>query len=167
MTFAMFSDDALSKFRTFCGAAGLTKPPSPQGAYDQALPKAKFRFVPVPHTANTLFLRERSADLACDEAPATATELSDEAKKVLSFLKNKLSDDELRAVRECLEVEAGVPLDVQVKAEKMNAAAEARRAGAQDSRRRQLALDASEAASDANMKDFAARWPGAARIGQV
>jgi len=164
MTYAMFSDDALAKFRTFCTAAGFTKPPNPQGAFDVALPKAnKMRFVPVPHTAKTLFLRERSNNLAFDEA----TEISDPAKDILNFLKDKISDDDMRQVEEFLKIEAGVPTDSEKKADALIAGAKARGATAQDAKRRQLALDASAAASDARQADFAARVPGAARIGHV
>ena len=163
MTYAMFSDDALSKFRTFCDAAGFVKPPSPQGAFDAALPKAKFRFVPVPHSANTLFLRERSNNFAFDEA----TEISDPAKDILNFLRSRLSDDDMAQVEELLKMEAGVKTDNEKETDAMIAGAKERGATAQDAKRRQLALDASAAASTARMDDFASRFPGAARIGHA
>jgi hypothetical protein len=163
MTYAMFSDDALVKFRSFCGAAGFTKP-SPEGAFDAALPKTrkdKYRYTPVPNCGGTLFLRERSANLAFDEA----TEISDPAKDILNFLKEKLSDEDLPQVEELLRMEAGVKIDSQKEAKAMIAGAKAR--GAQDAKRRQLALDAHAAASDAQQADFAARFPSASRIGHI
>jgi hypothetical protein len=167
MTYAMFSDDALAKFRTFCSAAGFTKPPHPAGAFDSALKhkgnKTPYRFVPVPHCGDKLFFREKSSDLAFDEA----TELSDPAKDILNFLRTKLSDDDMRQVEELLKMEAGVKIDSQKDADAMIAGAEERGRVAQDAKRRQLALDASAAASNARMADFAARFPGAARIGHV
>jgi hypothetical protein len=165
MNYAMFSDEALVKFRGFCDAAGFTKPRGPQGAFDAALPKAatrkdKYRYTPLPGTGDSLFLRERSANLAFDEA----TEITASAKDILNFLRGKLSDDDMTQVEELLKMEAGVPIDSQKDAEAMISGAKAR--GAQDAKRR-LALDASAAASDARMADFAARFPGAARIGHV
>ena len=165
MTYAMFSDDALSKFRTFCSAAGFTKPPHPAGAFDSALKhkgnKTPYRFVPVPHCGNKLFFREKSSDLAFDEA----TEITTFAKEILNFLRGKISDEDLNQVEESLKMEAGVKTDNQKDAEAMISGAKAR--GAQDAKRRQLALDASAAASTARQADFAARFPGAARVGQV
>ena len=170
MTYAMFSNDALSKFRTFCSAAGFTKP-NPQGAFDSALPKAatrkdsgvKYRYTPLAGTGSTLFLRERSANLAFDEA----TEITDKAKEILDFLRDKISDEDLHQVEESLKMEAGVKTDSEEKADAMIAGAKARGAGAQDAKRRQLALDASANASSANMADFAARFPGTQRLGHV
>jgi hypothetical protein len=170
MNYAMFSDEALVKFRGFCDAAGFRKPPSPAGAFD-AMPKAvtrkepnmKFRYTRVPHCGGSLFLRERSSNLAFDEA----TEITDKAKEILDFLRDKISDEDLHQVEESLKMEAGVKTDQQEEADKMIAGAEARRAGAQDAKRRQLALDASAAASTARMDDFAARFPGTQRLGHV
>jgi hypothetical protein len=159
-TYKMLSDPFLARFKSFMASENR----NPAGAFDSALTKAKFRFVPVPHCGGTLFLRERSSNMAYDEA----TEISDPAKDVLNFLRNKISDDDMAQVEELLKMEAGVKIDSQVEAEQMIAGAKARgAAGAQDAKRRQLALDASAAASDARMADFAARFPGAARIGQV
>jgi hypothetical protein len=135
MTFAMFSDDALSKFRTFCDAAGFTKPPSPQGAYDQALkPRketqmSKYRYTPVAGTGGSLFLRERSSNMAYDEAGRDPNEI---ANAILQFLSGKISDDDMRQVKEYLMIEAGED-PANVKEAKQMAKASASRAGAQDS----------------------------------
>ena len=160
--YQMLSNGFLSRFRSFMA----TENRNPAGAFDAALPKAatrknKYRFVPLAGTGDSLFLKERSADLAYDEA----TEISDPAKDILNFLRNKLSDDDMRQVEELLKMEAGVKTDSEEKADQMIAGAEAR--GAQDAKRRQLALDASAAASDARMVDFAARFPGTQRLGHV
>ena len=171
MNYAMFSDQALVKFRGFCDAAGFTKPPSPQGAFDSALPKTatrkdsgvKYRYTPLPGTGDSLFLRERSANLAFDEA----TEITTSAKDILNFLRSKLSDEDLHQVEELLKMEAGVPIDIQKDAEAMISGAKARGATAQDAKLRQLALDAHAAASDARQADFAARFPGTQRLGHV
>lgn len=134
MTFAMFSDDALSKFRTFCGAAGLTRPPSPQGAYDQALkPRkenqmSKYRYVPLKGTGNSLFLRERSNVMAYDEAGRDPNEITN---AILQFLSGKISDDDMRQVKEYLMIEAGEDPDSVKEAKKMASASASR--GAQDS----------------------------------
>ena len=109
MTFAMFSDDALSKFRTFCSAAGFTKPPSPQGAFDQALkPRkestmSKFKYLPVPNTANTLFTRERSNSMAMDFKGWT--DPNEMENSILQFLSGKISDDDMKQVRSYLGME--------------------------------------------------------------
>jgi hypothetical protein len=157
MTFAMFSDDALAKFRTFCGAAGFTKPPSPQGAYDQALkPRkestmSKFRYVPLKGCGNTLFTRERSSNIAYDEIDRT-TEFAD---AILQFLHDKISEQDLEQVKQYLQGEAGVKTDQQEEADKLRAGAEARRAGAQDS-----------ASARIGHAGFDARFPSAKRIGR-
>ena len=151
MNYSMFSDEALVKFRSFCDAAGFTKPPSPQGAFYLALPKAvtrkepamSYRYVPVPHCGDQLFLRERSSNLAFDEA----TEITTSAKDILKFLRDKISDEALRHVEELLKMEAGVPTDSEKKADAMTAGAKERR-GAQDS-------------------SFNKLFPGADRIGRV
>jgi hypothetical protein len=109
MTFTMFSDDALAKFRTFCSAAGFTKPPSPQGAFDQAMKprkestmSARYRYSPVPNTANTLFTRER-ANMAMDfEAWTDPNEMEN---SILQFLSGKISDDDMKQVRSYLGME--------------------------------------------------------------
>jgi hypothetical protein len=156
--YKMLGDNFLSRFRSFMA----TENRSPQGAFDAALPKAaarkdsnvKFRYTPLAGTGGKLFLRERSANLAYDEA----TEITDKAKDILSFLRPLLSDADLRQVEESLKMEAGVKPKSQVDAEQM-------KAGAKE--RGRVALDASAAASDARMADFAARFPGAARLGHV
>ena len=108
MTFTMFSDDALAKFLTFFGAAGFTKPPRPQGAFDQAMkPRkdsmmSKFRYVPVPNTANTLFTRER-ANMAMDFKGWT--DPNEMENSILQFLSGKISDDDMKQVRSYLGME--------------------------------------------------------------
>jgi hypothetical protein len=161
----MLSDPFLARFKTFMAAENR----NPAGAFDSALPKAatrkdpnmKARFTPLAGTNNSLFLRERSANLAFDEA----TEITTSAKDILNYLRSKLSDEDLHQVEELLKMEAGVPIDSQKDADAMISGAKAR--GAQDAKRRQLALDASAAASTSRQADFAARFPGAARIGHV
>ena len=161
--YRMLSDPFLARFKSFMDAERR----NPEGAFDTALTKTRkegqmpYRFVPVAGCGGTLFLRERSNDLAFDEAPA---EISDPAKKILAFLKGKLSAEDLRQVEELLNIEAGVETDSEKKSDAMYEAAEQRR-GAQDSKRRQQVKH--DAASSANMAEFAARFPGAARIGHV
>jgi hypothetical protein len=156
MTFAMFSDDALNKFRTFCGAAGLTKPPSPQGAFDQALkPRkenqmSKYRYTPVPGTGGSLFLRERSNVMAYDEAGKDPNEM---ANAILQFLSSRLSDDDMRQVREYLMIEAGEDPDNVREAKQMAKASASR--GAQDS-----------ASARSGQAGFDARFPSARKIGR-
>ena len=151
MTYAMFSDDALSKFRTFCSAAAFTKPPSPQGAFDQALkPRkestmSKFRYVLLPNSGGQLYTRSRSADLAYDEAGRDPNEIPN---AILQFLSGKISDADMRQVREYLQIEAGEDPD-NVKEAKQMAKASASR-GAQDS----------------SMSSFDARFPSARKIGR-
>jgi hypothetical protein len=106
MTYAMFSDEALVKFRSFCGAAGFTKPPRPQGAFDQAMKArkentmlARYRYLPVPHTANTLFTRER-ASMAFDEA----SHVTDLAQEIIDFLRDKISEQDMARVEEMLKI---------------------------------------------------------------
>ncbi len=163
--YRMLSDPFLARFKAFMAAESR----NPQGAFDTALKvqlkkekRAPYRFVPI-EGAGGLFLRERSNDLALDEA----TEISDPAKKILSFLKGKLGDDDMAQVEEMLKMEAGVPVDSQVQAERMVAGAKERGATAQDAKRRQLAQDAHLNASTERMADFAKRFPGASRIGIV
>jgi hypothetical protein len=157
----MLSDSFIQRFRSAMKAAE-----NPAGAFDVApstkgntMPK--YRYTPLANTAGQLFLRERSANLAFDEA----TEITDKAKEILDFLRDKISADDLHQVEESLKMEAGVPIDSQNDAEAMITGAKAR--GAQDAKRRQLALDASADASSANIADFATRFPGAARVGHV
>jgi hypothetical protein len=160
-TYKMLSDGFIQRFRGFMAAENH----NPQGAFDQAMKprKDKYRFVPLAGTGGSLFLRERSSNLAFDEA----TEITDKAKEILDFLRGKISDEDLHQVEESLKMEAGVPIDIQKDAEAMIGGAKARGATAQDAKRRQLALDAHAAASDARQADFAARFPGAARLGHV
>jgi hypothetical protein len=155
MTYAMFSDDALHKFQTFCDAAGLTKPPSPQGAFDQALkPRkestmSKFRYVPLKGCGNTLFTRERSNSMAFDEV-SRVTEFAD---GILQYLHDKLSEQDLEQVRDMLKMEAGVKTDQQEESDKMIAGAKAR--GAQDS-----------ASARIGEAGFNSRFPSARKIGR-
>ena len=154
MTFAMFSDDALAKFRTFCDAANL-KDPRPQGAYDQALkPRkesmmSKYRYTPVPGTGGSLFLRERSNVMTYDEAGRDPNEIPN---AILEFLSGKISDDDIRQVKEYLMIEAGEDPD-NVKEAKQMAKASASR-GAQDS------------AARIGEAGFNSRFPSARKIGR-
>ena len=150
MTFAMFSDDALAKFRTFCDAANM-KAPRPQGAFDQALKPQKeskmtYRYVLLPNSGGQLYTRSRSADFAFDEAGKDPNEI---ANAILQFLHDKISDQDMRQVREYLMIEAGEDSD-SVKEAKQMAKASASR-GAQDSR---------------PSSSFAQRFPSAAKIGR-
>jgi len=153
MTYKMLSDPFLARFKSFMASENR----SPQGAFDAALPKTrkdKYRYTPVPHCGGSLFLRERSSNLAFDEA----TEISDRAKGILDYLRSKLSDEDLHQVEELLKMEAGVKVDSQKEADAMIAGAEARG---------RVAQDASAAASNERMADFAARFPGTQRLGHV
>jgi hypothetical protein len=155
MTYAMFSDDALNKFRTFCDAAGFTKPPSPQGAFDQALKPRKeskmtYRYVPVANagTSGALYMRSRSSNLAYDDV----SHVTDFAQEILKFLRDKIGEEDMAQVEEMLKMEAGVKPDSQVDAEQMIAGAKAR--GAQDS------------AARIGEAGFNSRFPSARRIGR-
>jgi hypothetical protein len=149
MNFQMFSDDALAKFRTFCEAANM-KAPSPQGAFDQAMPKTSqrkeihMRYVPFPNTANSLFTRERSNVMAYDEVNSAG----ETAQEILRFLTDKISEQDLAQVRELLMIEAGEKPDSVKDAEQLNRAARSR--GAQDS----------------SLSSFDARFPSAHKIGR-
>jgi hypothetical protein len=161
--YRMLSDSFIQRFRSAMKAAE-----NPAGAFDVApstkgntMPK--YRYTPLAGTGGTLFLRERSANLTYDEA----TEISDPAKRILDFLRPLLSDADLKQVEESLRIEAGAKTDNQKDAEAMIAGAKERGATAQDSKRRQVALDASAAASTARQADFAARFPGTQRLGHV
>ena len=166
--YRMLSDGFLSRFRSFMAAENR----NPEGAFD-AMPRAvarkerqaPYRFVPVPHCGDSLFLRERSEDLALDEAPTAET--SDPASRILAFLKNKLDEATLHEVSEMLKAEAGIETDLQKESRAKIEAAKERGATAQDARRRRLTADASAAASNEEMAEFAAMFPGAARIGIV
>jgi hypothetical protein len=163
--YQMLSDSFISRFRSAMKAAE-----NPAGAFD-AMPKiqprkdsnVKYRFTPLAGTGGQLFLRERSANLAFDEAK----EISDPAKRILDFLRPLLSDADLKQVEESLKMEAGVKPKSHKDAEAMIAGAQERGRVAQDAKRRQLALDASAAASTARMADFSARFPGTQRLGHV
>ena len=161
MTFAMFSEDALAKFRTFCEAANM-KAPRPQGAFDQALkPRkestmSKYRYVPVKGTANGLFTRERSNVMAYDEAggPNDTDEVHATAEKVIEFLQGKISGEDMNEVRRLLSVD-----EVQLEQAKKQMAGDRFPPGL---RRR---LDAAPATTSAR-GGFDSRFPNAAKIGR-
>ena len=104
--YKMLSDEALAKFKIFCAAGKL---PSPKGAFDAA--------------------RRRSNVMAYDAAGEDPNEIP---HQILELLAGKLSDDDLRTVKELLMIEAGEELPVMKEAKQM-AKASASRAGAQDS----------------------------------
>jgi hypothetical protein len=146
----MLSDNFLTRFRTFMSAENG----NPAGAFD-AMPKAqprkestmpKYRYVPLKGTGNSLFLRERSNVMAYDEAGKDPNEM---ANSILQFLSGKISDADMRQVKEYLMIEAGEDPD-SVKEAKQMAKASASR-GAQDSR---------------PSSSFAQRFPSAAKIGR-
>ena len=118
----------------------------------------RYRYSPVKGTANNLFTR-----MAFDDIDG----VTENAQHILDFLCDKISDEDLHQVEESLKMEAGVKTDSEEKADAMIAGAKARGSTAQDAKRRQLALDASAAASDARQADFAARFPSATRIGHI
>ena len=165
--YKMLSDPFLARFKSFMDAERR----NPEGAFDGAeieISKGKtnaLSFRACAGCGGTLFLRERSNDLAFDEAPTA--EISDPASRILAFLKNKLDEATLHEVSEMLKAEAGIETDLQKESRAKIEAAKERGATAQDARRRRLAADASAAASNEEMAKFAARFPGAARIGQV
>ena len=155
MTYKMLSDGFLSRFRSFMA----TENHNPAGAFD-AMPKtqprkentmSKYRYTPLPGTGGSLFLRERSSNLAFDEVDRT-TEFAD---AILQFLSGKISEQDLEQVKQYLQGEAGVKTDQMKESDKMVAGAEARRAGAQDS-----------ASSRIGQAGFDARFPSARKIGR-
>jgi hypothetical protein len=77
---------------------------------------------------NTLFTRSRSADLAYDEAGRDPNEIPN---AILQFLSGKISDDDMRQVKEYLMIEAGEEPDNVKEAKQMASASAA--CGAQDS----------------------------------
>ena len=79
MTYRMFTDTALHKFRDFCVTANISqRHPSPEGAYD-AMPR-----------------------MARDDAPDDRVAEAALHKKILDFLKNKLSEIDLFDVTQIL-----------------------------------------------------------------
>jgi hypothetical protein len=145
--FRMLNDAFLARFRSFMATEN-----NPAGAFD-AMPKtqpkenqmsAGYRYVPLKGTGNSLFLRERSSNMAFDEVDRT-TEF---ANAILQFLSGKISDQDYAQVKEYLMIEAGEDPD-SVKEAKQMAKASASR-GAQDSR----------------LSSFNARFPSAAKIGR-
>ena len=149
-TYKMLNDNFLSRIRSFMA----TENHNPAGAFD-AMPKtsqrkestmSKFRYTPVAGTGGSLFLRERSSNMAYDEAGKDPNEI---ANAILQFLHDKISDADMRQVKEYLMIEAGEDPD-SVKEAKQMAKASASR-GAQDSR---------------PSSSFAQRFPSAAKIGR-
>jgi hypothetical protein len=106
---------------------------------------SKYRYTPVAGTGGSLFLRERSSNMAYDEAGKDPNEM---ANAILQFLSGKISDDDMRQVKEYLMIEAGEDPD-NVKEAKQMAKASASR-GAQDS----------------SLSSFDARFPSARKIGR-
>jgi hypothetical protein len=148
--YKMLGDNFLSRFRTFMA----TENRNPAGAFD-AMPKtqprkdstmSKFRYVLLPNSGGQLYTRSRSADLAYDEAGKDPNEIPN---AILQFLSGKISDADMRQVKEYLKIEAGEKPDNVKETEQMAKASASR--GAQDSR---------------PSSSFAQRFPGAARIGR-
>jgi hypothetical protein len=135
--YKMFSDGFLTRFKNFVDVERH----NPEGAFDTALTKTQprkqntmpYRFVPLAGTGGTLFLRERSSNMAYDSAEE---EISAPAKRILAFLKNKLDEDTLHEVGEYLKAEAGIETDLQKESRAKIEAAKERGATAQDARRR-------------------------------
>jgi hypothetical protein len=145
-TYKMLNDQFLSRFRRFMA----TENHNPQGAFDSA-PSTKgnkmtYRYTPVPGTGGSLFLRERSNVMAYDEAGKDPNEI---ANAILQFLHDKISDADMRQVKEYLMIEAGEDPDSMKEAKQMAKASASR--GAQDSR---------------PSSSFAQRFPSAAKIGR-
>ena len=63
---------------------------------------SKFRYVPVPNTANTLFTRER-ANMAMDFKGWT--DPNEMENSILQFLSGKIGDDDMKQVRSYLGME--------------------------------------------------------------
>jgi hypothetical protein len=153
-TYKMLSDGFIQRFRGFMAAENH----NPAGAFD-AMPKtsprkesntmSKFRYVPVANagTSGALYMRARSSNLAFDDV----SRVSEFADNIIQFLRDRISEQDLEQVKDMLKMEAGVKTDQQEETDKMVAGAEARRAGAQDSR---------------PSSSFAQRFPSAAKIGR-
>jgi hypothetical protein len=146
--FRMLNDAFLARFRSFMATEN-----NPAGAFD-AMPKTRpkenqmsagYRYVPLKGTGNSLFLRERSNVMAYDEAGKDPNEM---ANAILQFLSGKISDADMRQVKEYLMIEAGEDPD-NVKEAKQMAKASASR-GAQDS----------------GLSSFDSRFPSARKIGR-
>jgi hypothetical protein len=157
-TYKMLNDNFLSRFRSFMA----TENNNPAGAFDQAMPKTsprkenampKFRYVPVANagTSGALYMRQRSTNMAFDDV-SHVTEFAD---NIIQFLRDRISEQDLEQVKDMLKMEAGEKPSSAEEADKMIAGAEARRAGAQDSR---LPTRVDEAG-------FNARFPSARKIG--
>ena len=138
----MLSDKFLNRFREF-----MTTENNPRGAYDAAMKgntMPKYRYVPLANTGGQLYTRSRSADLAYDEAGKDPNEI---ANAILQFLHDKISDDDMRQVKEYLMIEAGEDPDSVKEAKQMAKAS------------------ASRGAQDNASSSFAQRFPSAAKIG--
>jgi hypothetical protein len=144
--YRMLGDGFIQRFRGFMAAENH----NPQGAFDSApstkgntMPK--YRYVPLKGCGNTLFTRERSNSMAFDEV----SHVTDMAQEIISFLHDKISEQDMARVEEMLKIEAGVKTDSEEENDKLRAGAKAR--GAQDSR---------------PSSSFAQRFPSAAKIGR-
>lgn len=130
--YKMLDDGFVGRFKKFMSAENR----NPQGAFD-AMPETqpqkdstmpKFRYVPLKGTANSLFTRERSNVMAYDEAGKDPAEIP---RAILQFLSGKISDADMRQVKEYLKIEAGEEPDNVKEATQMAKASASR--GAQDS----------------------------------
>jgi|NGEPerStandDraft_6_1074524.scaffolds.fasta_scaffold52375_2 hypothetical protein len=147
--YRMLSDSFLTRFRGFMAAENR----NPAGAFD-AMPKTqtrrestmpKYRYVLLPNTGGQLYTRSRSADLAYDEAGKDPNEI---ANAILQFLSGKISDVDMRQVKEYLMIEAGEDPDSVKEAKQMAKAS------------------ASRGAQDSSLSSFDRRFPSASRIGR-
>ena len=105
-----------------------------------------YRYVLLPNSGGQLYTRSRSADLAYDEAGKDPNEIPN---AILQFLSGKISDADMRQVKEYLMIEAGEEPDNVKEATQMATASASR--GAMDSR---------------PSSSFAQRFPSAAKIGR-
>jgi hypothetical protein len=151
--YRMLSDGFIQRFRSFMAAENG----NPAGAFD-AMPKTQprkettmsYRYVLLPNSGGQLYTRSRSADLAYDEAGKDPNEM---ANAILQFLSVKISDADMRQVKEYLMIEAGEKPDNVKEAEQMAKASASR--GAQDS-----------ATARIGEAGFDARFPSARKIGR-
>jgi hypothetical protein len=144
--YKMLSDGFIQRFRSFMA----TENHNPQGAFDSAPSTkgntmSKYRYTPVAGTGGSLFLRERSNNMAYDEAGKDPAEF---AKAILEFLNGKISEQDLRQVKEYLMMEAGEKPDSVKDAEQLNRAS------------------ASRGAQDSGLSSFDSRFPSARKIGR-
>jgi hypothetical protein len=146
--YKMLSDGFIQRFRGFMA----TENRNPAGAFD-AMPKtqprkdstmSKFRYVPLANTGGQLFTRSRSDGVAYDEAGKDPAEIP---RAILRFLSGKISDADMRQVKEYLMIEAGEEPDNVKEAKQMASAS------------------ASRGAMDSTASSFDKRFPSAKRIG--